>query len=699
MHPCFRVLLPRRKENVLNFLLALILFCLIAYLAFDQWTLSRFQLPPQEGITWPSDHVVPDFSQKRYGPGEEGRSVILTGSEKEEGDQDMKKWFMNVKASDKISLDRSIPDTRLPECAAIKYDFASLPKASVVIIFTDEAWSPLLRTVHSVFNRSPPDLLQEILLLDDFSHRDELWNGTLANHIKRFGGKVRLERLPKRHGLIRAKLAGAKRAKGQAIIFLDSHCEANEGWLPPLLQRIHDNRKAVICPVIDFISAETMSYSGDPNVGSVGGFWWSLHFRWDPIPEREKSRRKSNVEPINSPTMAGGLLAADREYFLEVGGYDEGMHIWGGENLELSFRVWMCGGSIEFIPCSHVGHIFRAGHPYDMTGPGGNKDVHGTNSKRLAEVWMGPYKRLYYLHRPDLITKDVGDLSERYTLRDQLKCKSFKWYLDNVIPEKFVPDENVTAYGAVRNPSSGLCLDTLQRDEKNNIDLGVFSCQGGGSSSQVFSLTKTNVLRREMGCARASDSLGNRKKMKITLGACTSSQEEFILDDNGNIKNKRTGLCLDSDNLKGEYCEYSGKPDKCRVWLEKNLPSMIEGIDVTKTGEETPEEEKKHQKRGGKGSKPEKEKSSKVEKKVTVQRAPRGKNKSVTVIKGLGTFDVNLKEAAKIFSKKFACSSSVTGADEIVVQGDVKDDLFDLIPEKWPEVDEDLIEDLGDQKR
>jgi polypeptide N-acetylgalactosaminyltransferase len=62
----------------------------------------------------------------------------------------------------------------------------------------------------------------------------------------------------------------------------------------------------------------------------------------------------------------------------------------------------MCGGSIEFIPCSHVGHIFRAGHPYNMTGPGGNKDVHGTNSKRLAEVWMDDYKRLYYTHRMEL---------------------------------------------------------------------------------------------------------------------------------------------------------------------------------------------------------------------------------------------------------------------------------------------------------
>lgn len=66
--------------------------------------------------------------------------------------------------------------------------------------------------------------------------------------------------------------------------------------------------------------------------------------------------------------------------------------------------------------------------------------------------------------------------------------------------------------------------------------------------------------------------------------------------------------------------------------------------------------------------------------------APRGKKKSVTVVQGLKTFGIDLKVASKFFAQKFASAASVTGDDEIVIQGDCKDDLFDLIPEKWPEV-------------
>ena len=79
----------------------------------------------------------------------------------------------------------------------------------------------------------------------------------------------------------------------------------------------------------------------------------------------------------------------------------------------------------------------------------GNKDTHGINTARVVEVWMDDYKELFYMHRGDLKTIDIGDLSSRQQLRKQLKCKNFKWYLDNVIPEKFVMTEHSKAYGRV----------------------------------------------------------------------------------------------------------------------------------------------------------------------------------------------------------------------------------------------------------
>jgi density-regulated protein DRP1 len=147
-----------------------------------------------------------------------------------------------------------------------------------------------------------------------------------------------------------------------------------------------------------------------------------------------------------------------------------------------------------------------------------------------------------------------------------------------------------------------------------------------------------------------------------------------------------------------EYCEYYPEYEKCKVWLEKNLPKEFNKISVEDAPEGATDDDKKRQKRGGKGMIKAKKKED-GPKKVTLSRAPRGKKKSVTVVTGLNTFEIDLKLAAKFFGQRFACGSSVTGDDEIVIQGDVKDDLFDVIPEKWPEIDEDFIEDLGDLKR
>ncbi|XP_068422488.1 polypeptide N-acetylgalactosaminyltransferase 9 [Clinocottus analis] len=485
------------------------------------------------------------------GPGGlgQGGAAATLGEDSHDVEGKYEEYGYNAQLSDRISLDRSIPDYRPKKCKQLTYP-EDLPQISVVFIFVNEALSVILRSVHSVVNHTPAHVLKEIILVDDNSDSVEL-KFNLDQYVnKRYPGLVKIVRNSKREGLIRARIHGWNAATAPVVGFFDAHVEFNPGWAEPILTRMKEDHTRIILPAIDNIKYNTFEVQQYAN--AAHGYNWGLWCMYI-IPPQEWLDKGDETAPIRTPAMIGCSFVVDREYFGDIGLLDPGMEVYGGENIELGMRVWQCGGSMEVLPCARVAHIERTKKPY-------NNDIDyyaKRNALRAAEVWMDEYKSHVYMawnipmNNPGV---DFGDVSERLALRKRLQCRSFRWYLEHVYPEMRIYNNTIT-YGEVRNSkASGYCLDQGSEDDDKAI---LYPCHGMSSQLaryategllQLGPLGSTTFLP-DTKCL-VDDGRGRTPRLKKCDTVSRTSQRLWDFTQNGPIISRDSGRCLEVEMSK-----------------------------------------------------------------------------------------------------------------------------------------------------
>nr|XP_032836835.1 polypeptide N-acetylgalactosaminyltransferase 10-like [Petromyzon marinus] len=453
----------------------------------------------------------------REGPGEHGRPVPMSRRDRELRGAAYARHGFNSRASEHVGLHRALPDLRHPRCVGARYP-ADLPTASVVIATHNEHVATLLRTVTSVLSRSPAQLLLEVIVVDDSSDHDRDSAplpplAVLLEEAEEAGGgqggpppRLRLLRLPRRVGPIQARAVGARAALGEALVFLDSHCEVNTNWLPPLLERLWLRADTVACPLLDVIDHSTFTYRAQEGGARRGAFDWRLDYKRLPLLPGQLP-----YLPFRTP-VGGGIFAIRRDYLQDLGGLEDGLEMMGGESLQLSLKVWMCGGQVEEVPCSRVGHVYKKSSAYTL--PSG-AHTHGSvvlrNLRHVTDTWLGEHRAAVFRARPELLHlqdaggdvtggEDVaGDVAGDVTgaaaaspatspaARDGgggrvggRECRSSAWFLREVAPDilRHFPlhEPPPVARGKVRNLALRMCLSAradLRSLEMRRCKLGL----------------------------------------------------------------------------------------------------------------------------------------------------------------------------------------------------------------------------------
>lgn len=323
---------------------------------------------------------------------------------------------------------------------------------SVVIITLNEG-EFLQHTIDSL-RRGLPDS-SEIIVVDDGS-TDQSTDFLTEGH-----RDVTLLRPAERLGVSRARNFGAARAIGDILVFSDAHVLVPERWLPPLLDQLACEEVGAVAPAVGTLrpaAVECTGYGQKWSDAGLGVEWLNAH----------------GSRPYPVPLLCGCFLAMRREVFTNVGGFDDGMVVWGAEDSELSIRLWTSGYECRLVPELEIQHRFRASFPYQV-----NWEPILHNRLRLATLHFGPRRLLRVLERlkkyDDFAAASVrllsGDLPDRRTQLQPLRRFDDDWFFSKFKNElkSDLCDVNPVSVNVGGAPRVTACLVSWKRPQNLSV--------------------------------------------------------------------------------------------------------------------------------------------------------------------------------------------------------------------------------------
>lgn len=289
-------------------------------------------------------------------------------------------------------------------------------KFSVIIPSQNEGlW--LKKTVKSVLeNTNYPDF--EIIVIADFCS-----DGS-ANFLKQKKyPNVTLIETNNLKGAIETRNLGAKKAKGEFLVFIDSHeIPQNENWLLELSSLLTEEK----------VGAATLKIPNLEEKDRVGYFYtiknWELEPTWK-IPKNKNICQKT-------PSIPGGCFGIRKNLFNELGGFDVGLKKWGREDFEFSLRIWRMGYDLVFSPNAAIAHSYDRVRSFKISYEEVDYNTLRTALSLFSASGIKAVKKALQLSRPKGFSKklqqlkrDPAFLKRKAKLNKNFK-RSFESYLE-----------------------------------------------------------------------------------------------------------------------------------------------------------------------------------------------------------------------------------------------------------------------------